>query len=307
MNMNNGFLTDSMTDAVRKYMNTAVSDLKFIGGGSNGKAFRGKLPSGEPIVLKAYRIPGSELKEAAQLKALAGSTSVKFPEVFFTHSGNDCCLMAMSFIEGKNVLNPSYLLKSKSQKEAFTDAVINGLIEIHSTKGEKYGDILSPTYSSWLEYFKKEKIETGLAGLKNLCDKGKYGKKNYERLCEATEFFYQLAEEPENPVLIHGDINIMNIMADPKTMRLTGFIDPGSIAWADREYDLFQLRNMWGDSFGLYETYKSRVRTSEYCDFKVAYYGALNEACCRLSGGLIMPVWEILCNRNLDIAMKNLK
>lgn len=37
----------------------------------------------------------------------------------------------------------------------------------------------------------------------------------------------------------------MNIMADPKTLKLTAFIDPCTSIWADREYDLFQLRNMW--------------------------------------------------------------
>ena len=46
-------------------------------------------------------------------------------------------------------------------------------------------------------------------------------------------------------------------MADKKTFKLTGFIDPCGSIWADREYDLFQLRNMWGDAYGLYETYKS--------------------------------------------------
>ncbi|MBO5433048.1 MAG: phosphotransferase, partial [Clostridia bacterium] len=70
--------------------------------------------------------------------------------------------------------------------------------------------------------------------------------------------FYSLPEEKTNPVLIHGDLNIMNIMADPKTLELTAFIDPCGSLWSDREYDLFQLRNMWGDAYGLYETYKHK-------------------------------------------------
>ncbi len=304
--MSNNFLSEQIKTAVKIQMNDEITDIKFIGGGSYGKVYKVNLKSGNVIAVKAYRIPGSEARESKQLEALSKSTSVKMPEIFFTHSDEKASLTAMSFVEGQNVLNPAFLLKSKARKMAFADAVVDGLREIHSVKGEKYGDILNPVYTSWLEYFRKEKIEPGLAGLSDLCKTGKYGKKNYERLCAATEIFYKIADEPENPVLIHGDINIMNIMADPKTMALTGFIDPGLVAWADREYELFQLRNMWGDSFGLYETYKSRCKTSEYCDFKVAYYGALNEASMRLGGGLTVPVWEILCNRNLDIAMRNL-
>ena len=79
----------------------------------------------------------------------------------------------------------------------------------------------------------------------------------------------------------------------------------GSI-WADREYDLFQLRNMWGDAYGLYETYKEKCPLSEYTDFRVAYYASMHEAAMRLKGGLIMPLWEILNNARLKKEMKKL-
>ncbi len=64
---------------------------------------------------------------------------------------------------------------------------------------------------------------------------------------------------------------------------------------------------MWGDCFGLYDTYKRKYQLSKYADFRVAYYGAMNEASCRLSGGLIMPLWEVLCNNRLKKEMKKLK
>ncbi len=304
MNMDSKFLIPLMEKSVKEYMNTEVSGLKAIGGGSFGVVYKGILTDGSPIAIKAFRIKGWNEKESKQLKALSKSTSVKLPEVYFTHSDCDAEIMGMSFMNGKNALDPTYLFKNKTQKDAFTNSVVDGLMEIHSTVGTGYGDILNPTYSTWLDFFHTEKIEPGLKGLNELCQKGKYSKKNYEKLCNATELFYKLYEEPEHPVLIHGDINIMNIMVDPKTMALEGFIDPGSVAWADREYELFQLRNMWGDNYKLYETYKSKFKTSKYCDFKVAYYGALNEASCRLAGGLIFPIWEMLCNKNLHIAMK---
>ena len=62
-------------------------------------------------------------------------------------------------------------------------------------------------------------------------------------LCEATELYDKYEDEPKFPVLIHGDLNIMNIMADKKTFYLNGFIDPCGSMWADREYDLYQLQN----------------------------------------------------------------
>ena len=98
----------------------------------------------------------------------------------------------------------------------------------------------------------------------------------------------------------------MNMMADGN-LKLTGFIDPCGTIWADREYDLFQLRNMWGDAYGIYETYKEKCPLSQYTDFRVAYYGAMHEVSMRLGGGLIMPLWEDLDLRRLRKEMDKLK
>ena len=96
----------------------------------------------------------------------------------------------------------------------------------------------------------------------------------------------------------------MNIMADPKTLKLTGFIDPCGSMWAHREYDLFQFRNMWGDAYGLYESYKKKCGATEFTDFRVAYYGAMLEASMRLKGGHIVPLWEDLNFARLKKEMK---
>lgn len=303
--IDNKALFTLIPEKIKEYMTLDTLSIKFIGGGSNGKAFRCTLPD-KSIVVKAFRIEGMMEKESAQLKAIKENTGVTMPEIYFTHSDESIALLGMGFIEGTNVLSPSYLFKSKAKKKAFAEEVVGNLLEIHSVKGEKYGSLLNPTYDSWTEYYEKEHIIPKMQGLKDLCSKGKYSKKSYALLEKAAEIYKEKAREPECPVLIHGDINIMNIMADPKTMKLRGFIDPAGYIYADREYDLFQLMNMWGNSFYLYETYKKHYPLSENADFRIAFYGALNEASCRLTGGLIMPLWEILCNRRLKKELNKL-
>ena len=299
----NKSLEKIIPEKIRDHLKVEVSDIKFIGGGSNGKAFRCRLGN-KDIVVKAFRIEGMMEKESAQLKEITAKTSVKMPEVLFTYSDNTVALMAMEFIDGKNVLSPSFLFKSKKKKQAFADEVVAALSEIHSVKGEKFGSLLEPTYDSWIQYYENEHIIPKMAGLKKLCEQGKYPQKSYQLLEKAAELYRKTACEPDAPVLIHGDINIMNIMADPKTLRLNGFIDPAGYIYADREYDLFQLMNMWGNSFYLYETYKKAHPLTKNADFRIAFYAALNEASCRLSGGLIMPLWEVLCNKRLRQEMK---
>lgn len=292
---------------ISKELGKNADKFKFIGGGSFGRVYKAVLPDGETIAVKAYRLQCSQYEEAEQLKLLSANTSVKMPEVLFTYEDEDTAILAMSFCPGQNVLNPMFLLKSKRQKQRFANEVVSGMLEWHSVTNDKFGPLENPGYDSWYEYYKKEKQEPWLAGLNALTQKGKFSKKKLLLLIEATELFNNLPEENTKPVLIHGDLNIMNIMADTKTLKLTAFIDPCGSFWADREYDLFQLRNMWGDAYGLYETYKQKYKLSEYSDFRVAYYGAMNEAHCRLGGGLIMPLWEVLCNNRLKKEMKKLK
>ena len=294
-------------ELVSEKLNKKVSDIKFIGGGSYGRVYKTVLSNGDTIAVKAYRIQASQYEEAQQLNMLSANTSIEMPMVIFTYEDEETAILAMSFVDGQNVLNPLFLLKNKSQKQKFADDVVSGMLEWHCVTNDKFGELSNPKYDTWLEYYKKEKQELWLAGLKELSKKGKFSKKNLKLLCEATEIFNNLSEENSSPVLIHSDLNIMNIMADPKTLNLTAFIDPCACMWAEREYDLFQLRNMWGDAYGLYDTYKQKYKLSEYADFRVAYYGAMNEAHCRLGGGLIMPLWEVLCNNRLKKEMKKLK
>lgn len=281
--------------------------FKFIGGGSFGRVYKAVLSDGKAIAVKAYRVQGSQYEEARQLKLLSGNTSVKMPEVLFTYEDEETAILAMSFVHGQNVLNPAFLLKSKAQKQRFADAVVDGMLQWHSVTNDRFGSLENPVYESWYEYYRREKQEPWLAALKELSKGGKFSKKKLQLLTEATELFNKLPEENTKPVLIHGDLNIMNIMADTKTLKLTAFIDPCGSMWADKEYDLFQLRNMWGDAYGLYETYKRNRETSEFTDFRVAYYASMHEAAMRLKGGLIMPLWEDLNNARLKREIKKLK
>ncbi len=296
-----------LSDIVFEKLNKKTENLKFIGGGSFGRVYKARLSDGEIIALKAYRLQGSQYEEAEQLGLLSENTSVKMPDVLFTYEDEQTAILAMTFVEGQNVLNPMFLFKNKEQKQKFADDVISGMLEWHSVTNNKFGSLSDPSYDSWYEYYKKEKQEPWLKALSELSENGKFSKKKLQLLYEATEIFNRLPEENTAPALIHGDLNIMNIMAEPKTLRLTAFIDPCGSIWADREYDLFQLRNMWGDAYGLYKTYKEKCNLSEYADFRVSYYASMHEAAMRLKGGLIMSLWEDLNNTRLKKEMKKIK
>ncbi len=300
-------LLSILPSIISEKLNKKVDKFKFIGGGSYGRVYKTVLSDGEIIAVKGYKLQEMQHEESQQLKFLSEYTGVKMPEVLFTYEDDDTAILAMSFVEGQNVLNPAFLLKSKSQKQKFADDVVAGMLEWHSVTNDKFGSLSNPVYDSWYDYYKTERQEPWLKALEELSANGKFSKKKMKLLFEATELFNKLPQENTTPVLIHADLNIMNIMADPKTFNLIAFIDPCGSIWADREYDLFQLRNMWGDAYGLYETYKRKCETSEFTDFRVAYYGAMLEASMRLKGGHIVPLWEDLNFVRLKKEMKKIK
>ncbi len=95
------------------------------------------------------------------------------------------------------------------------------------------------------------------------------------------------SEEVTDACLIHGDMNIANIMID-KRHKLSGFIDPLNSMYADREYDLFQFDNLTGKRFYLRETYVKKYGASKYCDVKCAFYGLYHEVYSYIKSGMLV-------------------
>lgn len=293
------YLKKALPQLVEREMNIKIKKMKFIGGGSYGKVFKTETEDGKVFALKAYRRKGLNEREAFQLKALSKATDVPMPEILCSYSDNDVSFLAMSFIEGQNALSPAYVLFSKKKKQAFAESVVKGMLQWHSVKGEKYGDLTNPVYDSWYEFYRTEVVEGVLQFTKEMAEKGKLPQSEYELMKKATEVYDKMGDEADAPVLIHGDLNIMNIMADPKTFALTGFIDPCDSMWANKEYDLYQLRNMWGDLYGIYDAYKKYAELSDNCDFKIAYYGFVNEIKCFRNSGEDFAIWRGIWSRRL--------
>lgn len=203
--------------------------------------------------------------------------------------------LCMEFIDGKDCFtNFSQLLKSKKAKRAFADEITTALHHWHNITNDKFGVIDNPCHDEWLDLYKPFAFDI-LESARKLAQKGELEKKvivSMERAWNA--FDYIFSEKVKTASLIHGDLNVMNIMAD-KHLKTTAIIDPLECKYADKEYDLFQLRNLTGEKFGLYDMYKSKYPVSEKCDIKTSFYALYHEVYCFVSAGqkinlLLMPI-----------------
>ncbi|MDD3957758.1 MAG: fructosamine kinase family protein [Candidatus Izemoplasmatales bacterium] len=267
-----------------------VIGMNFVGGGSFADVFLIRIDQPPyKIIMKAFRTAMMHEIEAANLKLLGQGSPIKLPEVYFLFTATKDMPMdfiAMEWIPGKNALvNVRNWFQSQNKRRRFADQITDALGFWHEQTNDKYGLVQDAVYDRWLDYYKPF-AEDILTKAHLMYKKGKLHGKVMASLDAAWDRFDDIFSEAiQKPSLIHGDLNVMNIMTDRK-MNITAIIDPLECRWADKEYDLFQLRNLTGDRYFLYETYKAKYPVSEKCDMKCAFYALFNEVYVYMVSGI---------------------
>ena len=267
-----------------------VLEIKFLGGGSFGKAYKVKTDYNiEYAVVKLFFACGLCVNEASDLKILKEANEIKIPEVYFVKTAEqqeiiDC--ICMEYISGANCLTlaPKFIFRAKKRKK-FVDDVLNVVYKLQTHKSNKFGFARNPEYDTWQEFYKNFVGEL-LKKAKCMQAKGKIKKKIYDLAEYSFSKFSEIFDEKINcACLSHGDINVMNMMADEKTLELKSFIDPLNALYCDPEYDLYELGVMTERVFGLRKKYKEQRVVTKKCDLKVAVYGFFAELRCYVGTG----------------------
>lgn len=286
-----------------------VKLVKYMGGGSFGKAVKVTFEDKESVVIKFLRAEGMLEKEAGDLTLLGKKCSVKMPAVLFVRHKDedvpaDC--YAMEYIEGKPMIYDSALyFASKKKRRAIAEKITEGLHSLHECKSAKFGDISNPDCDSWTEFYKPF-AEQILVKAKELADKGEIKKDIVDTMQRAWEKFDIIFEEEvKDACLIHGDLNVVNIMVD-KSHNLKAFIDPLNSCYADREYDLFQFYNLTGKRFSLGEVYAEKYGVSKRFYDKMAFYGLFNEVFCYIKSGVLVGFIMRPLVKNMQKRLKGL-
>jgi fructosamine-3-kinase len=269
--------------------------IRRLGGGSYGTAYLVTLPV-EPktAVVKTFRIPGMHRTEAMQIETLSAHSTVKFPKIYFLFDQtetNKTDALVMEYIDGVDAFTTvSLLFKSRKRKAAFAEAVTDGMLAIHQTKGPLFGYLDHPVFDRWTDFYRIYAKEV-LAGAKLFHDQGRLAFRYFDLLQTAYDHFGDVfTEEIGEATLTHGDLNVMNMLVDKKTLRLKAFIDPFNSMWADRDFDLFQLFNLTGRFYHLFETYRKKAVLAPNVELKCAYYGYFNEILCYVKSGITMKI-----------------
>ena len=127
---------------------------------------------------------------------------------------------------------------------------------------EYYKDYFSKIYSFTKSKYDKHEIESVVMDAIELI------KINFDKIFN---------EVSDVACLCHGDFWMPNLIVNFWKSELAGAVDPFDMLWAEPEYELFCLTLGFGEKLKLYDEYKKRNKTTEYCDLKVELYALCNE------------------------------
>ena len=277
----------------KEYFGKTPDRVKCLGGGSFGIAVGVHYKSGRSAVIKFLRSEGMLEKEVHDLKLLKQHCPIRIPSVFFARKRGDgipADCYGMETIEGKSCLFAfGMLLKGKGYRQQFADQITAALHSIHECTGEKFGDTMSPECDDWLDFYRPFALSV-LKAAERLYGAGRLSRTIIDVMHSAwAKFDVIFSEKVERACLIHGDLNVGNIMIG-KGYKISGIIDPLNSMYADREYDLFQFDNLTGKRFFLRETYIKKYGASRYCMQKLAFYGLWNEVYCYIRSGVLVGI-----------------
>lgn len=295
----------------RTVLHAGVEHIRYLGGGSFGFVYLVQI-SRPPhrVVMKAFRAKGLCLREAMQLETLGQDSLIAVPGVYFVHKADETVpidFLCMEHMPGTDCFTDfKKLLLSKKTKERFADEVTTAIRHWHLITNDAFGPLDHAVYKDWFDYYRPFS-ESVLQSARELAARRQLQPRVLRTMEEAWSAFDLIFSEPvEKPGLIHGDLNVMNILSDGRLHPLA-IIDPLESKWADPEYELFQLRNLTGDRFGLYEMYKRKYTVSKNCDLKTAFYALYHEVYAYLISGAKSNAILLPLVRKMNSALQSIK
>ena len=267
-------LESQVIQTVSGCFHTQPTRIKYLGGGFYGQVFLAAFDKPpHQAVVKLYKFDGMNAREALQLKTLAQYGTLKVPQVYHVH-GN--AALVMEFLQGVNAGFKSPL--SKKTRDRIGGQIIENLLAYHAASHAGYGELDAGNYTaSWHDHYRGVMISTLKKG-EALLAAGQIKQQTLDACHYALERYDCIFQkEPEGAGLVHGDYNTLNILLDEDKRNAVAVIDPFNCSWADPEYDLYQLKNFTGKSFGLLEKYRKQRRLSSNYECKIKCYELFTE------------------------------
>lgn len=266
-----------ISKAINKNLRCNLINLKLLGKGANGEVYLCNLDK-EPfeIAVKITKYPEMLIKEVDTINFINERVDIKLPKIYFCHLSDqeiNLNIMGMSYIDGIGADKINWLFKKK-QRSAFSKAAIDNFMNLQKVTNNTYGVVGGKQFESWIDYY-KQFAKARLEYITPLAKANKFPQFVLNVLQKAYDNLDKILSNVGKPTLTHGDYWAPNLLVNKERLEFAGCVDPFNLMWAESEYEIFAM--ILYPKLNLYNEYKSRVKTSEYCDLKARIYSLFSE------------------------------
>lgn len=264
--------------AIKKVFGSEIKSIEKVGGGMAGGVVYKLELSSEPFVVAVKTAKNQELlkEECEYIDYISTRVDIKLPKIFYYECDDKHNFVIMEFFDGVNCADKYVLNTNKANRLKIASQVADLVIKLQSVKGDKFGNILSPTFDTWNEYYKCF-VDKVMNECDNLLKSKLINKYIYDTLLSAyKKFDIIFSESTKYSTMIHGDLWAQNIIVD-KDYNVIGIVDPFNCLWGDSEYELFALNAIYGKKIPILESYLEKQSVSKMFFVKNAFYVLFSE------------------------------
>lgn len=215
-----------------------------------------------PLMAKSFTCAGIATQEAYKLSMLTRESIVRVPTVFGLVTTLQSPYQDVLLIERLRGVSAEAPTRTPQRWDMLMDQVVEGLLAWHRIDSHGcVGTVDSTQENSWAAWY-QQRVEVLWASVSNV-QSAKLTQDDRTMLFRARANLPNLfADFDDNPVLVHGNLSLRSLLKDPRSDQLLAMINPGTLLWGPREFDLFRLWEK-GMSEQLLFRYLQRAPVSE--------------------------------------------
>lgn len=214
------------------------------------------------LLAKSFSTPGLAAQLAWKISMLARSGTIRMPVVYgvVTHDetpGPDVLLMER--LRGVPVEAPT---RTPDRWDHLKDQIVEGLLAWHRVDSRGcVGNVDNTQENIWPSWYRQH-VATLWATINQYPNNG-LTMQDRRILFRTRECLPRLFEDfNDNCVLVHGNFTLSSMLKDGRSDQLLAIVNPGTMLWAPREYEIFRLFEP-GQSESLLWHYLQRAPVAE--------------------------------------------
>jgi hypothetical protein len=194
-----------------------------------------------PLLAKSFTCRGIAAQEAYKLTMLSRDGYARLPTVYGMVSSNQQPYHEVLLIERLRGVSAEAPARTSERWSSLMDQVVEALLAWHRIDSHGcVGSVDSIQENGWFRWY-QQRVEVLWATLSNM-QAPMLSASDRSLLFRARAGLPALfADFNDTAVLVHGNLSLRSLLKDPRSDQLLAMINPGTMLWAPREFELFRL------------------------------------------------------------------